>query len=105
MKSLCKYKDILGKPNKGAHKTMFGIPALVDWILTVFLALIMAGITFGVDKELKNENSLEYWKLFLIWFFSLFIFAMFLHYIFCVKTRLLVFLGIMTPPGFLWAGS
>ena len=93
--NLCKYKNSLGKPNKGVHK--YG--AIADWTMTVILALIMAAITLAVyEKEREKGNrqdpELPYWALSLIWFFSLYLLAIFLHYIFCVKTRVNKILGL-----------
>ena len=42
--SLCKYKDIFGKPNEGAHKIRIFKVALVDSGLTILVAIIIAFI-------------------------------------------------------------
>uniref|UniRef100_A0A6C0HU00 Uncharacterized protein n=1 Tax=viral metagenome TaxID=1070528 RepID=A0A6C0HU00_9ZZZZ len=71
MVDLCKYKDIFGKPNTGAHKYRFFNIAIVDVAL-----VIIAGF-------------------FLSWFFKwnvwytlggLFLLGIFSHRIFCVRS-------------------
>lgn len=39
---LCKYKDILGKPGKGIHKYRIFNIAIVDVILTIIAAYLIA---------------------------------------------------------------
>jgi hypothetical protein len=71
---LCKYKNIFGEPNKGAHSyRIFGLAA-VDTIGTVFIAYFI---------------SLAYKKKFLPVFIALFIFGEILHVLFCVDTAFL----------------
>lgn len=85
-------KKTFGKPNRGIHKYSFlGIPAIWDWVFTILGALIMAGISYGSDKAIKekhNQEPFEFWKLFLIWFFGLFVMGVVLHKYFKVGTRL-----------------
>jgi hypothetical protein len=69
---LCKYKDILGIPGKGIHTHVFGI-ALADVVMTVALALVISRIA---------KTSLVYTTL------GLFLFGIFLHRLFCVRTVL-----------------
>ena len=40
--SLCKYKDIFGKPGEGAHQYRIFDIAIVDTVLTVLLAFVIA---------------------------------------------------------------
>ena len=69
---LCKYKNILGEPNKGVHSIrMFDI-AIVDVILTV-----IAGVL--ISRFLKV--SLVYVLI------ALFMLAIVMHRIFCVRTK------------------
>jgi hypothetical protein len=70
---LCKYKDSLGVPGKGAHKYRIFNIAIVDVLLTI----ILSGIIAYVFK-------LNFWLTLLI-FFLLGIIA---HRIFCVKTTI-----------------
>jgi hypothetical protein len=72
---LCKYSDIFGKPNTGAHSyRLFGI-AIVDVIATIFLGI------FIKSYFLKNMDIFKI----LIFLFLLGIIA---HRVFCVKTTI-----------------
>jgi hypothetical protein len=73
MTYFCQYKDIFGKSNEGVHSyRMFNI-AIVDLIFTVIGALVIAYL-FKIN--------------FIIVFIVLMIFALFMHYLFCVDTTL-----------------
>ena len=75
----CKYSDIFGKPNKGAHSyRLFGV-AIVDFGLTILI-----GILIGLYM---NYNIL-YVCLILLLLGVLF------HYLFCVKTTFNRLLGL-----------
>ena len=80
--SLCKYKDIFGKPKEGVHR--FTIPilniAFIDTILVVLAAWLL---TFYFKKTH-----------FLIIFLVLMVIGVLSHKIFCVNTRLNIFLGL-----------
>ena len=68
---LCKYKDVLGKPNTGIHKyRLFGI-AIVDLLLTIIAALIISYV-FRVS----------FWITLVV----LLILGIILHHLFCVRT-------------------
>ena len=70
---LCKYKDVLGKPETGVHKyRLFGI-AIVDVTLTIIGSYLIA-IFFK-------------WPI-LYTTFGLFILGIFLHRLFCVRTTI-----------------
>ena len=69
--SLCKYKDALGKPNKGIHKYRIFNIAIVDVIMTIIGAWIISWIF-----------NFSFWITLLI----LFLLGIILHIIFCVKT-------------------
>lgn len=76
---LCKYKDILGVPGKGLHQYFgFGF-AILDLIGTIVIA-------YGL--------SLMFGQSFLKAFIALMIFTIIIHKLFCVKTKLNVFLGL-----------
>jgi len=78
-KMLCKYQNLLGKPDEGVHKTrIFGF-ALNDIILTIILTLII---------------SLIFKTQFLLTLIILFIIGEFLHLLFCVNTKFINLLGI-----------
>ena len=69
--SLCKYKNALGKPGKGVHSfRIFGI-AIVDVILTILAAYLIARFfKFNFGYTLLG----------------LFVLGIILHRIFCVRT-------------------
>ena len=69
---LCKYKNILGKPNEGVHSyRIFGI-AIVDTLLTVCIAIII--------KLLSPKYN------FFLILLILFITGIIMHRLFCVET-------------------
>ena len=71
--SMCKYKDIFGKPGEGIHKhRIFGF-ATVDLIATVVLSIII-GLMMRISPP----------KIFLF----LIILSVFIHRLFCVDTAL-----------------
>ena len=69
--NLCKFRDIFGKPNEGVHSVRFMGIAIIDFILTVLLALIIS--------YLFSEN---FWTILII----LILLGIILHRLFCVKT-------------------
>ncbi len=71
---LCKYSDILGKPNEGLHAYRLGPFAIVDVIMTLVLAFIINFMISGVWQDLL--------KIFAI----LWIVAEILHGLFCINT-------------------
>ena len=73
----CKFKDIFGKPNMGAHKWHVGPFAVVDTLLTIVLAII-------IFQFLKVN--------FLIIFALVFIVGELAHIAFGVQTAFLTFL-------------
>jgi hypothetical protein len=70
---LCKYKNIFGKPNTGAHSYRFMNIAIVDVISTILLAFIISYYT---------KYSFLYVSI------ILFILGIFLHRLFCVRTTI-----------------
>lgn len=68
---LCKYKDSLGKPNIGIHSYRLGGIAIVDYIMTLAVALFTSYLT-----KIPLNITTVFWLLL----------AMFLHWLFCVKT-------------------
>lgn len=73
MTSLCRYKDIFGKPNEGAHKYRFLGLAVVDLLATVVVAFI-------THRLWPQKFTLI--QAFLMWF-ALGVVA---HLLFCVNT-------------------
>jgi hypothetical protein len=73
MIDLCKYKDALGKPNKGIHSYRFMGVAIVDVIMTLIGAILISYFT---------KYS------FLMVAIFLFILGIVLHRLFCVRTTI-----------------
>jgi uncharacterized membrane protein YcaP (DUF421 family) len=73
MRRLCEYKNIVGEPRKGIHSIRLFDFAIIDILGTVGLAFILSKIT-GISFLLS----------FLIWI----LIAIFLHWLFCVDTKL-----------------
>ena len=71
--NLCKYKNMFGAPNTGAHKYRFLNIAIVDVLATVIVAYILSWIF---------KTNFFYT---LITFFIIGIFA---HRLFCVRTTI-----------------
>jgi hypothetical protein len=73
--NLCKYKDILGKPNAGIHSIRDPIfdTAVVDVVMTILGGILLS-------------KYLDY-SLFII-LIILFSLGIFLHKIFCVRTTI-----------------
>jgi len=71
--SLCKYKNLLGIPNKGVHSYRLLGLAIVDVILTIIAAIIIS----------------YYFKIsFFYTSVALFILGIILHRLFCVRTTI-----------------
>jgi hypothetical protein len=73
----CKYKDALGKPNKGVHSYRIFNIAVVDVLLTIIVAAILS---FFSKKN------------FFLVLLLLFILGIIMHYLFCVKTTVHMFI-------------
>ena len=71
MVDLCKYKDIFGKPNTGAHQYRFFNIAVIDVAFTIIFAY---GISYFFDYP------------FIITLGILFLLGIILHRLFCVRT-------------------
>ena len=71
---LCQYSDIFGLPNKGIHSYRLFDFAIVDTVLTFLLAYVIS--------YLFNSN-------YLLTLLFTFVLGFFLHYIFCVQTKLI----------------
>jgi hypothetical protein len=79
-------KDIFGKPREGVHKLSFPETAVVDWVVTVILVLIIAGI-------ISHFKKLHFGLAFLYTFLSIIPIFIFIHWIFGVNTRLNVWIA------------
>ena len=73
--NLCKYKDMFGAPNTGAHSFRIMNIAIVDVVATMLLAYL---IKYFVLKKI------ELWKILL----SLFTIGIISHRLFCVRTTI-----------------
>jgi len=73
MKSLCKYKDILGEPGKGVHSYRIFNIAIVDVILTILVALLISYFF-----------KFNFWYTLII----LFLLGIVMHRLFCVRTTI-----------------
>lgn len=73
MFSLCKYKDIFGKPGEGVHSYRIFNIAIVDAALTIIVAYIISKIF---------QTSV--WMTIIV----LFMLGIILHYLFCVRTTI-----------------
>ena len=87
----CSYKNILGKPNEGFHKSRFFGYARNDVLGTVIVGILL-GAFFSVSF-LFLKNNISYKKFFPFLIINIILFTLFLcllgqwlHYIFCVDT-------------------
>jgi len=79
MQSLCTFKNIFGKPGKGVHSYRFMGVAVVDYALTILLAIVVTKLT---DIPLVISTII------------CFAVGILFHTIFCVPTQATVFLGL-----------
>ena len=70
---LCKYKDLLGVPDKGLHKYRIFNIAIADVTLTIIVSIILSYI-FNIN--------------FLSLLIILFLLGIIMHRIFCVRTTI-----------------
>ena len=73
MVDLCKYKDLLGKPNQGVHSYRIFNIAIVDVLLTIIAAYILS-----VFKKYKLIYTIIF----------MFVLGIISHRIFCVRTTI-----------------
>lgn len=69
----CKYKNMFGKPNEGAHSYRIFNIAIVDVLLTIILAIIISAL-------------MNYRVIYVLIF--LFLLGIFTHRLFCVRTTI-----------------
>jgi len=80
--SICvlkKYKDVFGKIGQGVHKYRLLDTALVDYLLTIVLAVVLGAVS-GVPIVLTTIFS--------------FVLAIVMHVLFGVETNTVKYLGI-----------
>lgn len=82
----CKYSESLGVPGKGAHS--YG--AALDWIMTIIIAIIIGTIIWYL-----NKSKIPLFFSIFICFLCVYAIAVFLHWIFCVKSHVSIFLGLI----------
>jgi hypothetical protein len=82
--NLCQYKNIFGEPGKGVHAyRLFGV-AIVDVVMTIIGAYLLAKY-FPKTKFFSQDGSPK--KLnFVHTMISLFILGIIMHRLFCVRT-------------------
>ncbi len=100
----CDYKNAFGEIKKGVHAKridVFGLSlARNDVYATIGLGVLLGIISGGIlsnTMHLKMGicNTLLFWILnFLFCIFIAFIYGIFMHWLFCVKTELNNFLGM-----------
>ena len=71
MSNLCRYKNMFGKPGTGVHSYRIFNIAIVDVLLTILAAILIAYI-----------NKISFIKTAIV----LFLLGIFMHRIFCVRT-------------------
>ncbi len=76
VRSLCRYKDALGVPGRGAHAWRVGGVAAVDVILTVLAAAVIAWVADWVERPVNFWYVLG----------GLLIAGVVAHRLFCVRT-------------------
>jgi len=79
MSGLCKFSNILGKPNEGIHKIRIFNIAVIDVILTFLIALIL----YYVINKYFSKN-ISFW----VYFAILIVVGIILHRLFCVQTTI-----------------
>lgn len=90
MNSLCKYKFIFGKPNKGIHAHRLLGFAIADVIATI-LGGIFIGILYNYYINKKIELNNKYISYSII---CAFIVGIIMHKLFCVDTKLNLLIGL-----------
>jgi len=98
--NFCNYKNSLGELGKGMHAeriNVFGLSlAKNDVIATIGIGILLgtiSGLILTFAMELKMDVLVKFWLYnFLFWIIVAFIFGIFMHWLFCVKTELHKFL-------------
>lgn len=78
---LCKYKNIFGVPGQGFHSMRLLDVAMFDYVGTILLAVIVSKFT-KIPLVLST--------------ILMFVLGLVLHWVFCVPTSALKFLGVRT---------
>ena len=94
----CDYKNSLGEPKKGMHSQRFLGIALVDFLGTIGIGIILAVISGlilsnAMKLNMSMWNTVVYWlTLCILWIILAFLFGILMHWLFCVETELNKFL-------------
>jgi uncharacterized membrane protein len=75
----CLFKDIFGEPRKGIHSYRFGGVAIIDYVLTLVLAIVTSKIT-----EIPLTITTIAW----------FVISIVIHILFCVDTETRRWIGV-----------
>lgn len=97
MQRLCQYKDLLGEPRKGVHSIRIFDFAVVDILLTIVAAVIITAIVSLFIQIMTQNISITIGTtvlMFILILCMLFILGIFLHWLFCVETKLNGLLGL-----------
>lgn len=78
--SLCKYKNIFGKPNTGIHSIRIFNIAIFDVLSTILVGVLFH--QFIIVQWLQMSSSIKLWMV-LVFLFAL---GILLHKLFCVRT-------------------
>jgi hypothetical protein len=78
--NLCKYKNIFGEPNTGAHKKRIFDIAIIDVGVTIIVAVIIYFIMIKIWPCLAGIKNL------ILIIVSFFILGIIIHRMFCVRT-------------------
>jgi hypothetical protein len=102
--NFCEYKNAFGELKKGVHAEridVFGLSlARNDVLATIVLGILLGSIsgeilTYTMDLQMGIWNTLLFWVLnFLFCIIVVFIYGIFMHWLFCVKSELNNFLGM-----------
>ena len=100
----CQYKNAFGEIKTGVHAKridVFGLSLAKNDVLAtlglgILLGLISGAIlTITMNLQMGMWNTLLFWfSLFVFWVIIAFIFGIYAHWLFCVKSELNKFLGM-----------
>ena len=97
MQRLCQYKDLLGEPRKGVHSIRIFDFAVVDIFLTIVAAIIITAFISLFIQIMTQNISITLGTtvlMFILILCMLVISGIFLHWFFCVDTKLNGLLGL-----------
>lgn len=93
----CPRAYALGVPNRGIHATRMGGTALWDWVFTIIISLMIAGIA-GVCGAWTKDTAASWWGWFAVVsalvFVGLVVLGETLHFVWGVDTAVLKAIGL-----------